>query len=76
VVVASLAVFQSTSAFNSDVSNWNVSAVTDMDYSKCTLSLSVATAPSVVVCCWIFTLTRVSSDHNSHTCCSFFVLCI
>jgi surface protein len=44
-------VFNGASVFNQDVSNWNTGAVTTMAYSKCTLSLSVATAPFVVVCC-------------------------
>ena len=52
------------------IGDWDVSAVTTMDNSKCTLSpLSVAT-PSVVVS-FEYTTTRVSSDHNSHTFCSF-----
>jgi len=57
---------------------WDVSAVTNMAYSKCTLSasLSVATAPSVVVCCWIFTTIRGLSGHKSHTFCSFFVFVV
>ena len=48
-----LAVFRDASTFNQDVSNWNTGAVTTMEYSKCilSLSLSVAMAPSVVVCC-------------------------
>jgi surface protein len=46
-----LAVFRGASAFNSDVSNWNTGAVTDMKYSKCTLSLSLlATAPFPLWC--------------------------
>ena len=36
-----LAVFSSASAFNQDVSNWNTGAVTTMNLSKCTLSLSL-----------------------------------
>ena len=50
------AVFQSASAFNQNVSKWNTGAVTTMSGSKCTrsLSLSVATVPSVVVCCSIY----------------------
>ena len=36
-----LAVFYGASAFNQDVSTWNTGAVTRMDYSKCTLSLSL-----------------------------------
>ena len=48
-----LAVFNEASAFNSDVSKWNMGAATNIGDSKCTLSLppSVATAPSVVVWC-------------------------
>jgi len=34
-----LAVFYGASAFNQDVSTWNTGAVTDMQQSKCTLSL-------------------------------------
>jgi surface protein len=64
-----LAVFYEASAFNQDVSKWNTGAVTSMVFSKCTLSLSVAT-PSVVVY-FEYTTTRVSSDHTSHTFCSF-----
>ena len=36
-----LAVFSSTSAFNSDLSKWNTGAVTNMYSSKCTLSPSL-----------------------------------
>jgi surface protein len=47
-----LAVFRGASVFNQDVSTWNTSTVTRMDYSKCTLSSSLlATAPFVVVWC-------------------------
>ena len=48
-----LAVFQFAEAFDQDVSKWNTGAVTTMERSKCTrsFSLSVATAPFVVVCC-------------------------
>ena len=53
--------FNSASAFNQDVSKWNTGAVKRMDYSKCTLylSLSVATPSSAVV--FFNTTTRVSS---------------
>ena len=46
-------VFYNFGSFNADLSKWNTGAVTTMQQSKCTrsLSLSVATAPSVVVCC-------------------------
>ena len=37
----SLAVFQTATAFNSDLSKWNTGAVANMDKSKCTLSPSV-----------------------------------
>ena len=40
-VAPSLAVFNSASAFNQDVSKWNTGAVTRMDASKCTLSPSL-----------------------------------
>ena len=40
-VAPSLAVFYYASAFNSDVSKWNTGAVTNMAYSKCTLSPSL-----------------------------------
>ena len=48
-----IAVFRAAVEFNQDVSKWNTGAVTNMQGSKCvlSLSLSVATAPSVVVCC-------------------------
>jgi surface protein len=36
-VALSLVVFNSASAFNQDVSNWNTGAVTTMAHSKCTL---------------------------------------
>ena len=78
-VAPSFAVFRGASAFNQDVSKWNTGAVTTMEESKCTcilssLSLSVATAPSVVWCGveYIYTTTRGSSGHKSHTYCFFF----
>ena len=40
-VAPSLAVFYLASAFNQNVSKWNTSAVTSMEYSKCTLSPSL-----------------------------------
>ena len=40
-VAPSLAVFESASVFNQDVSNWNTRAVTTMESSKCTLSPSL-----------------------------------
>ena len=46
-----LAVFASASAFNQNVSTWNTGAVTNMAFSKCTLSSSLlATAPSILWC--------------------------
>ena len=68
-----LAVFNGASAFNSDVSNWNTGAVTNMASSKCTPSPSLCGTPSVVVY-FDYTTTRVSSDHNSHTFCYFFFM--
>ena len=69
-VALSLAVFNSASAFNQDVSKWNTGAVTSMRASKCTLSsLSVATPSAVVY--FEYSTSRVSSDHNSHTICYF-----
>ena len=46
-------VFLYRGSFNADLSKWNTGAVTTMSRSKCThsLSFSVATVPSVVVCC-------------------------
>jgi len=72
VAASLIAVFSQASAFNQDVSNWNTGAVTTMLDSKCTLSLSVATPSAVVFV--EYTLTRVLSDHNSHTFCCFVVL--
>ena len=40
-----LAVFYGASVFNQDVSKWNTSAVTTMDSSRCTLSLSLSLWP-------------------------------
>ena len=59
-----LAVFSSAWAFNQDVSKWNTGAVTTMANSKCarSLSLSVATAPSVVV--WCFECIRQLEDRR------------
>jgi len=65
-VAPSLAVFRDASVFNSDVSKWDTGAVATMFASKCTLSPSF--------CGHAFHLcatTRVLSDHNSHTFCSF-----
>ena len=64
-----LAVFYVAKKFNQNVSKWNTGAVTNMNSSKCTLSLSVVT-PSVVVY-FEYTTTRVLSDHTSHTFCFF-----
>ena len=56
-----------------DVSKWNTGAVTTMmpKVSVLSLSLSVATPSAVVY--FEYTTTRVSSNHNSHTCCCFCV---
>ena len=71
-VAPSFAVFESASVFNQDVSKWNTGAVTTIDGSKCTLSPSLW--PRLPLLCFEYTTTRISSDHNSHTFCSF-VLC-
>jgi len=60
VALSFVAVFYRASAFNSDVSKWNTSAVTTMESSKSTLTLPVA-MPSVVV--FFNTTARVSSDY-------------
>jgi surface protein len=70
-VAPPFAVFWSASVFNQDVSKWKTGAVTDMSYSKCTLSPLSVVMPSVVVY-FEYTTTRVSSaDHTSHTFCYF-----
>ena len=76
-VAPSLAVFNSASVFNQDVSKWNTGAVTIMQGSKCTCTLS----PSLPLCGHAFrfvvylnTTTRISSDHNSHVLLFCFVL--
>ena len=72
-----LAVFYQASAFNSDVSKWNTGAVTNMDGSKCTLSLPLC-GHGVFRCgvlLNIYTTARGSSGHNSHTFCSFLFVC-
>jgi hypothetical protein len=54
------------------IGDWDVSAVTSMYDSKCTLSPSLW--PRLPLLCILniqYTTTRVSSDHNSHTFCSF-----
>ena len=66
-----LAVFYGASVFNQDVSKWNTGAVTNMNGSKCnlSLSLSVATAPPLsqvshvlfIFCCLWF--------ETGHCCC-------
>ena len=48
-----LAVFIRASEFNSDVSNWNTGAVTNMFGSKCTLSLPLCGHASAVVLCFV-----------------------
>ena len=45
LAVFSVDVYRTTSAFNSDVSNWNTGAVTTMSHSKCTRSLSLPLWP-------------------------------
>jgi surface protein len=50
-VAPSLAVFYHAYAFNQDVSKWETGAVTTMECSKWTLSLSVGTRPYVLFVC-------------------------
>ena len=50
---------------------WDVSAVTTMHGSKCTFPPSLCGHAFHDYVFWIYTLTRVSSDHNSHTFCYF-----
>ena len=68
-----LAVFHTASAFNQDVSTWNTAAVTTMEGSKCTLSLSLSVAWDVVE--YIRQL-EVHRHHKSHTFCSFIVVVV
>ena len=51
------------------IGDWDVSAVTTMENSKCTLSLPLSVATPSTVVYFEYTTTRVSSDHNSHTFC-------
>ena len=71
-VAPSLAVFAFASKFNTDVSKWDTGAVTNMGGSKCTLFLSLSVATPSAVVLFLYTTTRDSSDHNSHTFCSFY----
>jgi surface protein len=64
-----LAVFYSARAFNQDVSKWNTSAVTNMYYSKCTLSLS----PSVFSVWYMYNSRFVGSQFSHVLFCFFFV---
>ena len=67
-VAPSLAVFRGArgrpTVFNQDVSKWNTGAVTNMGYSKCTLSPSLW--PRLPLMCFLNTTTRVSSEQFSH----------
>ena len=60
----SFAVFHSASAFNSDISKWNVGVVINMENSKCNFFSSLFARPSVL--CFLIRTTRVSSDQFSH----------
>jgi surface protein len=77
-VAPSLAVFYQASAFNQDVSKWNMGAVTIMQSSKCTLSLTLPLCGSVVmpsvVVYFEHTTTRVLSDHKILT--RFVIFCV
>jgi surface protein len=67
-----LAVFSQASAFKQDVSTWNTGAVTNMRYSKCTLSLPLCWPRRLPLWCvveyirhlevrWVTSLTRFCS---------------
>ena len=64
------ATFQGKSSFNADISKWITGAVTTMEDSKCTLSFPLC-GHAFRCCICEYTTTRVSSDPNSHTFCSF-----
>jgi surface protein len=64
LVASSFAVFGSATAFNSDLSKWDMGAVTTMTLSKCTLSPSLW--PRLPLFCFFITTTQVSSGHFSH----------
>jgi surface protein len=72
-----LAVFYNAVDFNQDVSKWNTGAVTNMYGSKCTFSPFLLWPQNLVVC-WlnIYTTTRGSSGHKSHTLCSFLLFVV
>jgi surface protein len=70
-----LAVFYQASAFNSDVSKWITSAVTDMAWSKCTLSLSPSLwPPRRLPLCGVLLKIYTTSRGSSITRLSRFVL--
>ena len=48
----SFAVFYLAKVFNQDVSKWNTGAVTNMEYSKCTLFLSLMLWPRLPLLCF------------------------
>ena len=77
-LVSLLAVFQSASAFNQNVSNWNTGAVTTMQGSKCTLSLSPSLWPRRLplwcVVEYIYDNSRFVESQKSHTFCGGFGL--
>ena len=72
-----LAVFRSASAFNQDVSNWNTGAVTQMDYSKCTLFLFLSVGHGSFRCGVVLNIydnSRFVGSQFSHV--LFFVVCL
>ena len=71
-----LAVFQSASVFNQDVSKWITSAVTNMALSKCTCSLPLCGHVACRCCVLKYMTTRGSSNHKSHTCYSFILFVV
>ena len=78
LVAPSLAVFYAASAFNRDVSKWNTSAVTNMGYSKRSLSLPLCghSAFHCGVVLNISTATRGSSGYKSLTSIVLFVVVV
>ena len=63
-----LAVFEFASAFNQNVSTWNTGAVTTMEKSKCTRSLSPSLCGHGAFRRGVL-LSKGWSGHKSHTCC-------
>ena len=61
--------FYGASDFNQDVSNWNTGAVTDMEASKCSLSLSLSVSHGTFRCgvlLNIYDISRFVGSQVSH----------